>query len=324
MIAAVARRMHAVWLAGLVLVCATPIITHAQPEWEDFTLPPGIAGKAERFLDAVSTGGEMSKEPDQRQHFEIHREWVRNELWLREGGFGWQLSDFTMDTLDDSLTYNASSSRGIRMHRLNVYGDSRSDGISPISWIRKLQVRSKAGEPVDVERTDQYTIYTCQGAGTYGKFRVFVDDADRIVRAEELYPGSDKPQIVYKYTDWVPVGPAAEHPRTVHTVIFPNKGTEGDPLYDVTKIVEMQPLGLDAEPTGYTLPVEAIITDYIENVLRDGEGNIIGDLSDAIEASTAGTGPNPPFRLSSGWLAGGGVLLLVGAAVIWEVRRRRG
>ena len=315
------------WLFVLIAACAYQVTAHAQPAWETISLPPGIAGKAEIYFgEEVYTGLAEPLEPDQLFHFEIHREWVRSEQYLRDGSFGWQLFDFTMATYDDSVIYNFKSMRGSRFNRFALYGDSRSDNwLSPTGWIRMLHVRNKLGEPIHVESKDGLTIYSWQIAGGHGTFRVSVESSGRVVHVERLYPGSKDVQVVYEYTDWVSLGEAGEHPQTIRSVIYADKNIPNDePLYTLIRIVEMKPLTEDAEPTGYTLPIEAIITDRIDNVIRNGEGTIIGDLAEATEASTAGAGPNTPFRLSSGWLAGAGVLMLVGAAVIWEVRRRRG
>lgn len=325
------------WFLVLLAACVLPLAAVAQPAWNTVTLPHGITGKAERFFgEEVYTGEAEPQTPDQREFFEIHREWVRSELYEVEGGFGWVLRDFTMDTYDDSITYNIKSMRGSRMNRLALYGNSRSDGISPISWIRMLYVRSTLGEPVHVESSGSHTIYTCQAGGGYGKFRVFVDSSGRVVRAEELFPGSTDIQSVYEYQDWISLGSAGEHPQTIRSVIYRSKQVYKikdfipdpslqEPLYTVTKILEMKPLTEDAEPTGYTLPADAIIHDYIDEVLRDGNMNIIGEFpKESWGGTNTAASESPPFRLSSGWLAGAGVLMLVSAAVIWEVRRRRG
>jgi hypothetical protein len=76
-----------------------------------------------------------------------------------------------------------------------------------------------------------------------------------------------------------------------------------------------------AEVNKYTLPKDAMITDYIDGVVRNGDGDVVGDIPDP---STADTSSPPRRRFSSVWLAAGGAVMLVAAAVIWEVRRRRG
>jgi hypothetical protein len=299
-------------------------VTFAQPTPESLDLPRGVKGWSERYNDSDADGHIDSDMPFCRDRFEIAWNWVRNEQHLPGGGFGWGVYDFTLDTMDQSLLYNAPRFKGTLDRRLSIMGNSRAEtDFSPIGWLRTLRVRKDVGEDIRVHQEGRYTVYSCNTAYNQGELSVYIDESTRqIDKATLIDHKANGNHVVFHYMDWEPLPGGYHHPRRIEMSFKSQRAGDGGAT---TYIREIEALPEDAEPTPFELPERARIIDNIDHVVRNGLMEVIGPIEpDPPSPKTTSTrrGLRAAMANPRNWFVWGGVGALLLAAVAWRLKQR--
>lgn len=295
-----------------ILLCGMCLAAQPSTDHSTSRIPWGVRGE---LLVSAPNAPEVAVA---KCRFEISRDWVRCDRWFSNGSLGWTFQDFTFDTAKELIGFDGPTRRGVRARMLADRGISRTDPeMSPICWVRIIEAQKAAGVRVEESRIGETLVLTLPSPERLFTIEATIDRGElaRVVRTDDA---SKERRSEWRYLDWREFPDGTRHPWRIeadHTLPGPSVAKE------LNLIQKLEPIGPGTAPSPYELPADIVIVDYIDNVQRDGRMNITGriDPPSTQRAVSAASGAQ-----TRGWLVGGGMASLLGAAVVWNIRRRTG
>ncbi len=298
------------------MALALGLCAMGEPRPIDLVQPKALGLPAAVSVTTVQLHIRDGTTPFAQHHVMETLEWLYDSRDSYQGSLGWSPSDLTYATSSETLIFDTRDGRAYRDDRLSRTGTTRIDGIaSPLGWIRQANfIVSHGGtSSTGYDEVGNLVVKFVSATSSQNDVTFVLDHGKHMLK--KVLQGRDQISAIHEYTDWrlLPTGEQFPYQLTSHYLPI-GKSEE----FTAKLLVQSASTQVPATPPTPSLPPSAIIDDRLKGTITDVNGK-------SVEVTAPpGAPPRVGFRVTpTQWIAGSGVLLLVGALVVHRFRARR-